>query len=159
MSVLRTMTDIEYVAWRADTIPAYAEDKIASGQWSREAAIELSTKEHEELLPQGLQTPDNFLYTIEDDDSRVVGMLWFAVKTKFNSRVAYVYDVSIRPEHQRQGHATNAFRALEAEVQRMGLSGIALHVFGHNTSAQALYGKLGFVPTNISLFKPVAAGA
>jgi RimJ/RimL family protein N-acetyltransferase len=35
----------------------------------------------------------------------------------------------------------------------LGLSGIALHVFGHNHGAQALYAKLGFVATNINLFK------
>jgi predicted GNAT family acetyltransferase len=29
----------------------------------------------------------------------------------------------------------------------------ALHVFGHNTTAQALYAKLGYSPTNINLFK------
>ena len=58
---------------------------------------------------------------------------------------------------QREGHALRAFVALEDEVRRLGLSGIALHVFGHNTGAQALYAKLGFHPTNISLYKPVAA--
>ena len=42
---------------------------------------------------------------------------------------------------------------------RLGLQGIALHVFGHNTGAQALYGKLGYVPTNINMFKAVPAGA
>lgn len=31
----------------------------------------------------------------------------------------------------------------------------ALHVFGHNVGAQALYAKLGFRPTNINLFKTV----
>jgi len=49
---------------------------------------------------------------------------------------------------------------LEDEVRRLDLSGIALHVFGRNKGAQALYAKLGFQPTNISLFKPVGpAGA
>jgi ribosomal protein S18 acetylase RimI-like enzyme len=68
-----------------------------------------------------------------------------------------VFDVSISQERQREGHAFRAFLALEAEVQKLGLSGIALHVFGGNTSAQALYAKLGFQPTNISLFKSVGA--
>ncbi|MFO1298108.1 MAG: hypothetical protein U1F25_17690 [Rubrivivax sp.] len=38
-----------------------------------------------------------------------------------------------------------------------GLSGIALHVFGHNHEAQALYRKLGYVATNIHMFKAVPA--
>jgi ribosomal protein S18 acetylase RimI-like enzyme len=154
------MTESEYAVWLVATIPAYAEDRVASGQWAKDASLELSAKEYAELLPQGLETKDNYLYTIVDSQSAAVGMLWFAVKTKFNSPVAYVYDVGVKPERQREGHALRAFVALEALAQEKGLSGIALHVFGHNTGAQALYAKLGYQPTNISLFKPVrAAGA
>jgi ribosomal protein S18 acetylase RimI-like enzyme len=154
------MTELEYAAWLAVTIPAYAADKVASGQWSEDASLELSKKEYAELLPQGLATPDNHLFTITDSQATAVGVLWFAVKTKFNARVANVFDVSVWPNHQREGHAFRAFVALEDEVRKLGLSGIALHVFGHNKGAQALYAKLGFYPTNISLFKPVGpAGA
>jgi len=156
-TALRPMTQSEYVEWLKKTIPAYAADKVASGQWSEEESLQLSTKEYEELLPQGLTTPDNFFYTIEDSDSGPVGVLWFAVTTRFNSRVAYVYDVEIPPHQRRKGHAYQAFCALEQEVRRLGLSGIALHVFGHNADAIALYAKLGFRPTNINLFKPVGA--
>jgi len=155
MSVLRSMTEPEYAAWLTVTIPAYAADKVASGQWSEEDSLELSRKEHAELLPQGLETPENFLFTITDLQSTAVGVLWFAVKTRFNVRVAHVFDVSVWPGRRREGHAFRAFVALEDEVRRLGLSGIALHVFGHNKGAQALYAKLGFQPTNIALFKTV----
>ena len=160
LSVLRTITELEYDAWLALTIPAYAADKVASGQWSEDDSLELSMKEYAELLPQGLETPDNFLFTITDLQGTAVGVLWFAVKTRFNSRVANVFDVSVWPSRQREGHAFRAFIALEDEVRRLGLSGIALHVFGHNKAAQALYAKLGFQPTNIALFKALRpAGA
>ena len=84
-------------------------------------------------------------------------MLWFAVKTRFDARIAYVFDVGVRPERQRQGHASAAFLALEDEVSKLGLAGIALHVFGHNTAGQGLYARLGFRPKCISLFKRVEA--
>ena len=84
-------------------------------------------------------------------------MLGFAVKTRFDARIAYVFDVNVRPGRQREGHASAAFLALEDEVRKLGLAGIALHVFGHNLQAQGLYAKLGFRPTSISLFKPVGA--
>ena len=151
------MTEAEYAVWLAGTIPAYASDKVASGQWAKDASLELSAKEYAELLPQGLETNDNYLYTIIDSQSAAVGMLWFAVKIKFNSRVAYVFDVSVKPERRREGHAQRAFVALEELVRGKGLSGIALHVFGHNAGAQALYAKLGYQATNISLFKPLGA--
>jgi ribosomal protein S18 acetylase RimI-like enzyme len=151
------MTSNEFATWLEEAIPAYAADKVASGQWSEEASIDLARKQHDELLPLGLQTPDHHFYSIVDSDSRVVGMLWFGVKTQFNSPVAFVFNIQIAPEYRRQGHAFRAFRALETEVQKLGLSGVSLHVFGHNTSAQALYSKLGFQTTNINLFKAVPA--
>lgn len=155
MASLRRMTEAEYATWLAAAIPAYAADKVESGQWSAAAAPDLSKAEYQELLPQGLATPDHHLYTIEDDHAAPVGVLWFAVQTLFDARIAYVYDVSVVPHRQREGHALQAFQALEEEVRRLGLAGIALHVFGHNKGARALYEKLGFEPTNISLFKAV----
>ena len=159
MPVLRTMTPYEYADWIKATIPAYAADKVAAGQWSEEESLQLASKGYEELLPQGLATPENYFYTIEDSDGMPVGVLWFMVKTMFNARVAYVYDVEVQPHHRRRGHAYRAFRALEEEATKLGLTGIALHVFGHNTDAQALYAKLGFRPTNINLFKSVSDAA
>jgi len=154
-SALRPMTASEYAEWVEQSIAGYALDKVASGQWTPEESLELSRKENSELLPLGIETPANHFFAIVDRQSVAVGMLWFAVKKKFGADIAYVFDVSIRPERQREGHAARAFLALEHEVRRLGLGGIALHVFGHNDAARALYAKLGYQPTNISLFKPI----
>lgn len=137
-------------------VPAYGREKVAAGQWSEEEALERSRKEIAELLPQGLATPDNFLFELQADGASV-GSLWFAVAERGGRKVAYLYDVIVRPEHQRHGHAMRALVALEAKVRELGLAGIALHVFGHNRSARALYEKLGYEATNINLYKPVAA--
>ena len=58
---------------------------------------------------------------------------------------------------QRKGHAARALRALEGEMRALGLSGIALHVFGQNAAAHALYVQLGYLPTNINMFKAIGA--
>jgi len=150
------MTEGEFVAFATEAVPAYAADKVASGQWSKDEALELSRKSFDELLPLGLATPDNYLFTIRDSAEQAsVGMLWIAVQDRGGKRIAYVYDVSVKPEHQRKGYATRALLALEDKVRSLGLSGIALHVFGHNAIAQALYVKLGYQPTNISMFKAI----
>lgn len=156
MNALRPMTEAEYATWLEQALPAYAEDKVASGQWTAAESLELSRKEHEQLLPQGLATPENHFHTVVDAAGDAVGILWFAEKTKFGERIAYVYNIEIAPHRRRQGHALRAFQALEDEVRRLGLKGVALHVFGHNHSAQALYARLGYMPTNINLFKAVA---
>jgi ribosomal protein S18 acetylase RimI-like enzyme len=155
MTTLVAMTEAEYAAYVEAAIPSYAADKIASGQWSSEEALDLSRKSLQELLPDGLATPDNHLFTIQDDQARAVGMLWIAAQDRAGKRIAYVYDVSIKPEFQRKGHATRAFLAAEDKARALGLCGIALHVFGHNVGAQALYSALGYRATNISMYKPV----
>ena len=86
-----------------------------------------------------------------------VSIYWLAEQQRAGNLVAYVYDIAIAPAHRRKGHATRAFEALEAETRALGLEGIALHVFGHNRDAQALYEKLGYRPTNIHMFKDIAA--
>jgi ribosomal protein S18 acetylase RimI-like enzyme len=149
------MLEREFIAWRERAIPSYAKEKVLSGQWAAAESLALSKQAHDELLPQGLATPDNHFHTITDEELTAVGTLWFAVKLSGDTRLAYVFDVHIYPEHQRKGHAFRAFRWLEQRALELDLSGVALHVFGHNVAAQALYSKLGFKPTNINLIKHV----
>lgn len=158
MTTLEPMTLPEFLAFVEDTVPAYAADKVASGQWSEGEAIALSRRELDALLPQGLATPGHHLYTLRDEASGApVGRIWIAEQQRAGSKVAYIYDVAIAPAHRRKGHAMRAFEAVEAEAARLGLEGIALHVFGHNAGAQALYLKLGYRPTNIQMFKDLPA--
>ena len=156
MTELVPMTVTDFLAFVAETVPSYAADKVASGQWSVEESVDLARQALDDLLPRGLDTPDNHLFAIRaGSESVAVGRLWFAVQQRAGKRFAFVYEVSIEPEHQRQGHASRAFMALEAIVRDLGLSGVALHVFGHNAAALGLYAKLGYVPTDINMYKPV----
>lgn len=160
MVTLMPMTEPEYLAYVEQAIPAYAADKVASGQWPPSEALERSRRSLDELLPRGRDTPDNHLFTLVDETGVAVGMLWIAALERAGLRIAYVYDVSVRPEQRRKGHAASAFAALEVKARELGLCGIALHVFGHNADAFALYTKLGYQATNINMFKPLApAGA
>lgn len=156
MPVLVPMSEADYAAFVESTVPAYAADKVASGQWAQEQSLELARKALTDLLPDGLRTAGHYLFTIQDDHSDPVGRLWIAAQERGGSRIAYVYDVAIKPEHRRQGHAARALRAAEDEARALGLSGIALHVFGHNPGAIALYERLGYRPTNINMFKALA---
>ncbi|HRI17569.1 MAG TPA: GNAT family N-acetyltransferase [Burkholderiaceae bacterium] len=157
-TVLRPMTDPEFAAWRAETVPAFAADKVASGQWSERESLALSEAEFDHLLPQGLATPGNHMFTIADGAGASVGFLWIAEQSRGGAAIAYVYDVAVIPQRQREGHARRAFAALEEQAARLGLTGIALHVFGHNTGARSLYEQLGFESTNVHMFKALPQG-
>lgn len=157
MPILVPMTEAEYTAYLGEATPAYAADKVASGQWSQAEALALSQQGFTELLPQGPATRDHYLFTIRDAGGSAVGMIWMAALDRAGQRIGFIYDVSVQPAHQRQGHATRAFSALEDRARPLGLSGIALHVFGHNPGAQALYAKLGYHITNLNMFKPLGS--
>ena len=49
-----------------------------SGQWAKEQSLELARKALLELLPQGRQTADSYLFGVLNDQARLVGMLWIA---------------------------------------------------------------------------------
>ena len=149
------MSEGEFEEFVATTIPEYAADKVGAGQWAEEQSLELSRQVISELLPQGLLTPGNHLFTVVDEHESPVGTLWIATWEQAGKDIAYVYDLRIRPECRRLGHATRALSAAEDEARRLGLSGIGLHVFGHNVAGRALYEKHGYRPTNISMFKPL----
>lgn len=154
--MLVPLTSAEFADYKATSIPMYASEKVRSGEWAEADALRLAREAFDLLLPNGLDTPENHLFGLrEAADGSLLGVLWFATRQRAADRIAYVYEIVIHPQFQRQGHASRAFRALEDKVRELGLSGIALHVFGHNTGARALYESLGYVTTNITMYKPV----
>lgn len=160
MTVLSPMRPEAYGPYFEAAVRAYAKDNVAAGRWPAQGAVERARADFESSLPQGLATPDNFLFEIlASDHGPSVGILWFAIQTRNGLRSAFVYDFEVKPEWQRQGHGLRAFQALEPIVAAMGLSTIGLHVFGHNPGAQALYAKLGYGVTGINMAKHLGNGA
>jgi len=156
MTCLHSMRPAAYAAYLEAAITAYAEDKTASATWPRAPSMDLSQKVFQDLLPQGLATPENHLFEIlVHEGGPTVGYLWFAVLEQHGARSAFIYDVKIEEQHRRQGHAERAFLALEPYVAALGLADIGLHVFGHNAAAQALYRKLGYAVTDINMNKRI----
>ena len=154
MTTLIPMSAETFDHYQVAAVAGYAEDNVASGRWPEEGAIARSQADFAESLPHGLQTPDNYLFEISaGDDGVCVGYIWFAVVEKNGLRSAFVYDVEIKPEFRRLGHAEAAFDLLEPLVRKLGLSSIGLHVFSQNTGAQALYRKLGYGVTSLNMLK------
>ena len=157
MTYLITMSESEYTDFAKKSIPSHAAEKVASGQWSPQESLDLARQSFNALLPQGLATPEHYFFTIMDKERTAVGMVWIAAQDRAGKRIAYIYNVSIELQHRRKGHATCALLALEDKICKLGLAGVALHVFGHNTDAHALYVKLGYLTTNINMFKSLKA--
>lgn len=85
----------------------------------------------------------------------MVGIIWHDIVERHEKRQAFIYDVRVDPLFRGQGYGTQTIEELERILQRIGVETVSLHVFGHNTRAQALYLRLGFIPTNIRMTKQV----
>lgn len=160
MTLLVPMSPAVYAEVMTSSIADYARDNVVAGRWPAAGALERSHSEILALLPQGLATPDHHLFEVcASTDSPPLGHLWLALETRQGRRTAFVFDVHIRPEHRRLGHARRAFLALEALARELGAVSIGLHVFGFNSAAQALYHSLGYTVSGINMHKPLDGGA
>jgi len=148
------MSEDDFRAYQENEIREYAEEKIRSGAWSQDSAYELSVQSHRRLLPEGLATPGQYIFSIRDEElGQNVGAIWFARLEEGGSRLAFIYDLIIFERFRRRGYGTQAMLALEEKVKEVGLDTIALHVFGHNQAALELYEKVGYEVTDINMAK------
>lgn len=158
-TTLQPMAEAAFTRWFAHSVARYAEENVAAGRWPAEGAWARADEGCRRLLPHGLATPNQHLFTVHDEAGVDVGVLWLAVTEHPGGRSGYVYEIEVWPEHRRRGHARGAFLALEALAREMGLADIGLHVFAHNHGAQALYRALGYEATGINMQKRLAPGA
>jgi len=154
MTVLCPMSDTFFLQFLEKMADDYAKENVKSGRWPPENALDRSRGEIARLLPQGIATPENYLFEIKvDSNGDTAGYIWFAVSERQGERSAFIYEVSVFEDFRRQGHARAAFLQLEERVRGLGLTSIGLNVFYHNSAAQALYTGLGYAPTNLTMVK------
>jgi len=151
------MSQTEFEAYLASAVQEYAQEHVRAGNWSADQALQMAEESFHRLLPDGLATSDQYLFTIEDETlGQKVGVLWFAAEEGEGGPRAFVYDVQIDQAYRRRGYGTQAFEALEDEVRALGLTKIVLHVFGHNHAARAMYAKLGYEVVDLILSKTLS---
>ncbi len=151
------MNEIEYQAFLDISVREYADDKVKAGNWQPEEALEKSAQEFRRFLPDGVATKDNYLYRIEDETlATTVGTIWLARIMQGTHPIAFIYDFRIDEPFRRKGYGEQAMRAAEEQAKALGFDTIALHVFGHNHAARALYEKIGYEITNINMAKKLA---
>lgn len=145
---LRPMTQDEYVDYRARSEHDYAREMAASGQLDLDAAVKRSAVEFAELLPAGLDSTGMHLWTAETGDpARTAGLGWIELRQRASGVSAWVYDVKVDAARRGQGLGRALVEALHGEARALGATSISLNVFGHNTTAIALYDSLGYVVT------------
>jgi ribosomal protein S18 acetylase RimI-like enzyme len=160
VTVLAPMPAEAYPAFIETAVAGYAADNVASGRWLEHDAVQLARAETERLLPNGIATADNYLCELKaEPNGASVGFLWFAALARGGLRVAYIFQLHVHPQFRRRGHARGALAAVEPLARSLGLSSVALNVFGSNVEAQELYRAAGYAVTSISMHKNLPPNA
>ncbi|HET9965485.1 MAG TPA: GNAT family N-acetyltransferase [Rubrobacter sp.] len=152
------LDDAPFREYRDHLVRDYAADKVRAGAWSESEAQIRAAKDVDGLLPEGPATQGHFLYSVREDAADAeVGTVWFALRDSGVGRYVWIYDIIINESFRRRGYASRTLELVEARAQELGAKSVELHVFGHNQGAQALYEKVGYSVTSITMAKQVGA--
>lgn len=131
-------------------IREYAEEHVRNGNWKPAEALERSRKEHQQLLPDGLQSKNQYLFSIVDAGSdQKLGVLWVHIE----NNQAFIYDFRIEEAQRGKGYGKQALLALDGKLKSLNVKSVGLHVFGDNLTAQELYKKMGYQVTDMHMRK------
>jgi len=151
---LIAMQEADFTAYVERGILEYAEDHVKNGDWLPDEARQLSRKEFQQLLPDGLDTNNQFIFSIVDEASgEMLGSLWVQVKMDSPRRRAFIYDFIIEARFRGKGYGKQTLQALDEQLRSMDVESVALHVFARNTNAFELYKKMGYETTDLHMRK------
>jgi ribosomal protein S18 acetylase RimI-like enzyme len=154
MIKLEKMNKLDFDDYISIAINAYAIEKVKAGTWSEEEAYKCSEESFKNLLPDGIDTEREYLYSIFDEDNKIkVGYLWVECVESLIGKTAFIFDFLIFEEFRSKGYGTQSMKALEEVARKLGICKVSLHVFAHNSTAIALYEKVGFRNTDIHMSK------
>jgi ribosomal protein S18 acetylase RimI-like enzyme len=146
------MTQTELEVFLERTIPEYAEDKVRAGHWAKSEALERSRKEFTDELPQGLQTQNNYLYTLYDGEN-AVGLIWMRANVDRPTNDGFILELYVEENQRGKGYGKQIMLLIEEKARELGLKAIGLHVFGSNKIAQNLYKAVGYEVTSVNMSK------
>lgn len=150
---LKPMNEETFREYLNLAIPSYANDNIESGRWDENGSLERSKKEFDHLLPEGLESKNNYLFNvIEHNNNNNVGYIW----VKVDSTASFIYDIGIYKDYRRKGYAKSALNLIEGVVSKLGVTSIGLHVFHQNSGAQDLYNRLGYQVVSHNMCKVIS---
>ena len=151
--------DAPYHEYRKDLVRNYAADKVRTGAWSQAEAEGRAARDVDGLLPDGPATQGHFIYSVRDDSTDAeVGTVWFALRNSGVGRSVWIYDIKIDESFRRKGYASRTLELVEDRAIKLGARSVELHVFGHNHVARALYEKMDYNETSITMAKKIDAG-
>jgi len=145
---LRPLREDEYPAWDTEHRREYARGLVEhAGLTPKEAEAKVA-RDISAALPDGLATPDVYVWAVEDE-GRKVGTVFFGIR----SGEAWLYEITIDAGARGRGYGRAAMLALEEEARALGHDRLALNVWGGNEVARGLYRSLGYAEQAVQMHK------
>ena len=159
----RTMIDLvpigddDFKEYLKAAVPKYAKEKVESGSWKEEESLELSTREFNRNLPDGIATKGHYIFNLQDKDTkRQVGMIWVELRNPDNVEGgSWIWDFIVDENERGRGFGKEALISLDRFLGSMGQNKVSLHVFGRNGIAINLYKKSGYSVTDLVMSKDI----
>ena len=141
------MNTEEYSRFKEYSIADSARDLVRSENIPEARALQQAGEMFESMLPQGAETADNRLMTIEDPRRETsVGWIWYLYETHEGIRQVFLADLLVEEAERRKGAAAAALAEMERAAARDGCRGSVLYIWKHNGPAFRLYQKCGYIP-------------
>lgn len=137
----RQFNQDEYINYRKWSIKEYSDDLIKSGAVAKDKAYQIASGEFASLLPQGMETANNYFFIIVNEQNEDIGMIWYVMD---KPEEVFISDLMITEKNRKRGYGKQALFLLEQMVMSLGIKKISFHVLDSNTAAIALYRSVGY---------------
>ena len=143
----RKMSLQEFEAFREYSTNDYMKDLMIDQNISSESALKQAQTEFSDMLPEGINTKDNSLMMIEDENNeKTVGIIWYLYENTEGIKQVFLNDFMIYEEERRKGYAMAALSEMVHNAIEAGCRQSVIYVWKHNLAGVNLYTKCGYVP-------------
>ena len=144
MIELHEMIKDEYEAFCKLTLADHVRELTEVEGKTPEEAKRQALEEFNEVLPDGLDTPENFVMLIKSDGVDV-GYIWTYHELCDGKKQSFICDFLIYEAQRRNGYGAEALRVMEEKARNAGCVESVLFVEDKNARAIRLYEKCGYV--------------
>jgi len=153
MIKLEKMNLNEFEYFLENSIKNYADEKVKAGNWKQEEALDKAKDDFNKLLPNGMETEENILYSIKSEDENA-GWLWLGRKKENDGNLSmFIFDLMLFEQYRGKGFGKEVMNLIDKEALKYNCIKVGLHVFGHNIVARKLYQNTGYIEKNVFMEK------
>ena len=143
--IIRRMTEDEFSYVYQWSVKQQTKELMEELNMSEEAAIKETVKEISEMLPNGLNTQDNYLMSIiETESGEMVGFIWTLHEITAGRKQSFICDFAVWESKRGKGYGKNALCLAEQNAAEAGCLESVLFVNDNNHLAIDLYKKCGY---------------